>query len=243
LVVVSDSASLAREAATRFSSVADESVARESRFDVAIAGGSTPKALYTLLATPPYRDRLPWRHTHVFWGDERCVPPEHAESNYRMAADTLLRYVPVPPEQIHRIRGEDPEPDRAAAEYERALRATLDSEAEALPRFDLILLGMGSDGHTASLFPGSPALAETKRLVLAPYVETLKSHRLTLTLPVLNAARYVMILVSGEEKARTLRAVFAGGEAGERLPVQLIRPLKGTLSWLVDAAAARLLKT
>ncbi|MGH7536268.1 MAG: 6-phosphogluconolactonase, partial [Gemmatimonadales bacterium] len=163
LVVLADPAALAQEAAERFAGIAAKALARAGRFTVALTGGSTPKRLYTLLAAEPYRSRLPWPETHVFWGDERCVPPDHPESNYRMAHDALLRHLPIPPAQIHRMHGEDPDPERAAAEYEQCLRTVFAPRAGTLPRFDLVLLGMGADGHTASLFPHTGALREQQR--------------------------------------------------------------------------------
>lgn len=239
--MVPDAAALAGMAAERIAKLAEEAVARAGRFTVALAGGSTPKELYALLATQPYRARLPWRETHVFWGDERCVGPEHPESNYRMAVETLLRHVPVRPGQIHRMRGEDPDPDRAAAEYDALLRETFGLAPGVPPRFDLVLLGLGADGHTASLFPGSPALRETERLAVAVFVERLGARRLTVTLPVLNAAAATLFLVSGGDKAEILRAVLEAVPDAEPLPAQLVGPPAGTVTWLVDAAAASLL--
>lgn len=241
VVVAPDGERLAHVAAERFAGIAETAVARAGRFTLALAGGSTPKGLYSVLAAEPCRTRVPWPQTHVFWGDERCVPPDHAESNYRMVTETLLRHVPIPPTQIHRMRGEDADPDRAAADYERVLKAAFGLPAGGLPRFDLILLGMGADGHTASLFPGSPALRETARLVVAHYVERLQSYRLTLTIPVLNEAREIVFLVSGHEKTAILRAVLQGGKRNDPIPVQLIVPREGRVTWLLDADAAHLL--
>lgn len=237
-----DAAGLAEAAAERFAGIVERAVARTGRATVALAGGSTPKGLYTLLAAEPYRSRLPWRQTHVFWGDERCVGPEHAESNYRMAAEILLRHVPIPPEQIHRMRGEDPEPDRAAADYGRLLSAVFQPRAGGLPRLDLVLLGMGADGHTASLFPGSPALREVTRPVVAAYIERLRGYRLTLTLPVLNEAHAIMFLVAGRDKARALRLVLEAAPPRDPLPARLVSPHDGTVTWLADADAACLLE-
>ncbi len=240
VVVVPDADRLAHVAAERFAGSAETAVARAGRFTVALAGGSTPKGLYSVLAKEPYRTRIPWRHTHVFWGDERCVPTEHEESNYRMATETLLRHVPVPPMQIHRMRGEDAHPDQAAADYERVLKTTFGLPAGGLPRFDLILLGMGADGHTASLFPGSPALRETTRLVVAPYVER-RGYRITLTLPALNEASRIFFLVSGQDKAAVLHSVLDAATREDRLPAGLVCPRGGSVSWFVDSAAAYLL--
>lgn len=241
LLVASDLAALARAAAERFASLAETAVVRANRFTVGLAGGSTPRRLYCMLAAEPYRSRIPWSQTQVFWGDERCVPPDHVESNYRMAAETLLQHVPIPVEHIHRMRGEDPDPDRAATGYEQLLRTTFQVQAGALPRFDLILLGLGADGHVASLMPDSPALRETARLVLAPYVERLRGYRLTLTLPVLNGASVILFLVSGQEKAAALCSTLGAGEPDVRLPAHEVRPRDGRVIWFVDRAAAQLL--
>ena len=244
LIVVADQAALAQEAAERFAGFAEAAVARVGRFTVALAGGSTPKLLYALLATPSYRSRIPWHKSRIFWGDERCVPPDQMESNYRMVEETLLRHLP-PPEGIYRMRGEDPDPDRAAADYEDLLRGAFELKAGELPRLDLILLGMGADGHTASLFPGSPALTEVARLVVATSVGTRHvvsvPQRLTLTLPVLNEASAVLFLVSGRDKAEMLHSVLDGATPGDRLPAQRVRPRDGRLIWLADRAAASLL--
>lgn len=235
-------AAVAEMAAKRVAGIAEAAVAQAGRFTVALAGGATPRGLYARLAAEPYGARLPWSETEVFWGDERCVPPDHPESNYRMAAETLLRHLPLRPGRIHRMRGEDPDPARAAAEYDALLRETFGVAPGVLPRFDLVLLGLGADGHIASLFPGSPALREVARLVVAVSVERLRARRLTLTLPVLNAAAAILFLVSGEDKAEALRAALEAAPGAEPLPAQLVRPREGTVTWLVDPAAARLLE-
>lgn len=230
-----DSAALTTRAAELFTETARQSVAERDRFNVALAGGSTPRALYELLAGEVYAPRIPWPELHVFWSDERCVAPASEESNYRMAHETMLRRVPVPAEQIHRMRGED-EPRQAAHDYERILENEFE---ENPPRFDLILLGMGEDGHTASLFPESPALGGTEHLVIAPLVEKFKAHRLTLTLRTINAASSVIFLVAGSAKAETLRAVLEGERDGKHYPAQLVEPERGELVWLADEAAAK----
>lgn len=240
--ILADAEALTRAAAEEFVGRAEESVRDTGAFTVALSGGSTPKALFRLLAGEldgAFRRRVPWGSVQVFWGDERHVPPDHPDSNYRMTYDTLLSRVPIPPENIHRIQGEDPDAEKAAEAYEQALGRIFRVAEGQLPRFDLILLGMGPDGHTASLFPGTPALQERKRLVVAQWVEKLQTHRITLTAPVLNNAALVVFLVSGAEKAETLRAVLLGEYQPERLPAQLIRPTDGRLLWLVDRAAAR----
>jgi len=232
---------LAADAARRFVSVAAQAVRETGRFVVALAGGSTPRRLYELLATPEYADRVDWARMHVFWGDERCVPPDDPASNYRLARAALLDRVPIPTASVHRIRGED-EPVRAAAAYERELRTAF-ATPEGPPsvqggrRFDLILLGMGSNGHTASLFPGHAAVRERERWVMAEHVAELAAWRITLTTPVLNAAAHVVFLVTGAEKAATLQRVLDGPVRPDALPAQAIAPADGVLTWLVDAGA------
>lgn len=211
------------------------------RFTVALSGGSTPRALYRLLAGDPYRDRLRWDGIHFFWGDERHVPPDHPDSNFRMAREALLDHVPVPPGNIHRIAAEEPDAAVAAARYEAELRAFFHLSPGEPPRFDLVLLGLGADGHTASLFPGTAAVHETEKLVVAVWVEAQKAFRITLTPAVLNAAARVIFLVSGEEKAAALAGVIGSG--GARYPAQVVRPENGAVSWLVDCAAARELES
>lgn len=243
--VLASGGDLMRAAVERFVAAADGAIRSQGRFVVALSGGSTPKALYALLAGAFYGARVDWTRVHVFWGDERCVPPDHVASNYRMTYDTLLAHVPVQPSQVHRIRGEDV-PAAAAAAYECELRqlfATPDGPPRSLPgvRFDLVLLGMGDNGHTASLFPGTPALRETgldARWVMAQYVDELTMWRVTLTPVVINAAAEVLFLVSGASKATMLRRVLTGRPQPDLLPAQLIAPQTGNLSWLVDAAAA-----
>jgi 6-phosphogluconolactonase len=235
-----DASSLARAAAEQWVALAQAGIADHGRFSVALSGGSTPRTLYALLATKEFAARVEWSHVHVFWGDERCVPPDHLESNYRMARETLLDHVPVPPSNVHRIPSEQA-PERAAAAYERTLRALFVGHAgrypTPLPCFDLVLLGMGDDGHTASLFPGSAALYEQTRWVAANYVDKLGAWRVTLTPIAINAAAHVTFLVSGAGKAERLREVLSGPYQLDVLPAQIIRPTSGGLVWLVDAAA------
>jgi 6-phosphogluconolactonase len=205
---------------------------------VALAGGATPREAYRGIAADEMSGarRLPWACIHLFFGDERCVPPDHPESNFRMAREALLSQVPVPPENIHRMRGEL-EAAAAADDYQATLQSFFQPPPGEFPRFDLILLGLGADGHTASLFPGSPALLETRRLVCANPVPQLDTWRLTLTLPVLNAAAEVVFVVSGAEKAETLRRVLRG--APHAYPAQAVSPARGRLLWMADEAAAR----
>ncbi len=227
--VYPDGAGLALAAVAHFVELAAQAIEDRGRFTVALSGGSTPHATYSLLASTEFAPRVDWARVQVFWGDERCVPPDHPESDYRMARETLLDHVPLPAGNVHRIRAEL-DPRRAAALYQEELEAVLGTGG----RFDLILLGMGADGHTASLFPGTLALEEKTRWVVENYVESLDSWRVTLTRPMLNAARQVTFLVSGAAKAETLARV----RAGERLPAALVHPSPGRLTWMVDSAAA-----
>jgi 6-phosphogluconolactonase len=232
-----DTETLAWEAAMHFIECAHEAIAEHDYFAVALAGGSTPKALYETLATVELVPRVEWEKVHVFWGDERCVAPNHKDSNYRMAFDVMLRHLPIPVKQIYRMEGEL-EPKEAAKTYEARLKKFFKQQ---IPRFDLILLGMGDDGHTASLFPGTKALGETKKWVTANYVRKLSAWRLTLTARTINQAANVTFLVSGEGKAEILRRVLAGRFTPEEVPTQMIRPENGQLRWLIDRAAATLL--
>ena len=224
-------------AAELVASAASEAVADRGRFTIALSGGSTPKSLYTLLATNA-RTSLPWERMFFFFGDERHVPPTDPESNYRMADEAMLSKVPVAPSNVFRVQAENPDAKAAAEAYEQTLRKFFALEAGQVPAFDLILLGMGPDGHTASLFPGTEALNEKSKLVVANWVEKLKTHRITLTLPVLNAAQCVAFLVSGTDKAPVLKSVLEGDAPGEQYPAKLVRPAQGKLIWLLDRAAA-----
>lgn len=233
VTVYPDGDSLARGASEYVVRLASEAMATRGRFSVALSGGSTPRALFTLLATPEVAVRVDWPRVEVFWGDERCVPPDHPDSCYRMAKETLLDHVAIPTENIHRIRGEA-DPAAATVAYEETLRGFFGDS----PRFDLILLGVGDDGHTASLFPGTKALDEQQRWVVANYVEKLAKWRITLTAPAINAAAHVAFLVSSAGKAERLREVLHGEFRPHLLPSQLIKPERGELVWLLDAAAA-----
>jgi|ERR1700722_15758267 len=215
----------------------NEAVAQRGRFTIALSGGSTPKSLFNLLATNA-KTALPWDRMFFFWGDERHVPPTDADSNYRMADETMLSKIPVAAGNIFRIPTENPDAAAAAEAYEQTLREFFELKPDEFPRFDLILLGMGPDGHTASLFPETAALQETSRLVVANWVEKLKTHRLTLTLPVINAARCVTFLVSGIDKAPALHEVLESDAPGDQYPSKLIDPTDGKLIWLIDRAAA-----
>jgi 6-phosphogluconolactonase len=229
-------------AADRIATAAAAAIRRSGRFHLALSGGSTPRGLYALLASDPHAARIEWPRVHVFWGDERCVAADDPASNQRMAREALLDHVPVPSAQVHAIRG-DQEPTAEAARYEQELREAFATPAgpprsAADARFDLVLLGLGEDGHTASLYPGSPAVREPRRWVLAERAPKLSAWRITLTPLVINAASVVVFLVSGREKAAILRRVLCEPRQSEPLPAQAIRPRDGELHWLVDAAAA-----
>jgi 6-phosphogluconolactonase len=216
---------------------ATDAIGQRGRFSIALSGGSTPRNLYTLIAANASAS-LPWTKIFFFWGDERHVPPTDAESNFRMAEETLLSKVPVPASNIFRVPTENSDATAVAEAYEQTLRKFFAPAPGKFPRFDLILLGMGPDGHTASLFPETAALQEKSRFVVANWVEKLQTSRITLTLPVLNAARRVAFLVSGADKAAVLREVLEGNAPGEKYPSKLVRPTDGKLIWFVDRAAA-----
>ncbi|MDZ4818081.1 MAG: 6-phosphogluconolactonase [Planctomycetota bacterium] len=217
--------------------LAEDAIAQRGRFHIALSGGSTPAGLFKLLVSPSYAERVEWGKVEIYWGDERCVPPEDQRSNYRMAVQDLLSHVPLPESNIHRMRGELP-PAQAADEYDALLRKQSATTADGVFRFDLVLLGMGDNGHTASLFPNTDALQATDRLVVANWVAEVDMWRLTLTANCINAARNVTFLVTGAEKAAMLKRVLTGPHIPNELPAQLIRPKTGALEWIVDAAAA-----
>lgn len=237
LRIVTNQQELFREAANEFAAIARQSVADRGKFTVALSGGSTPRGMNALLAQDA---SLPWDRSYFFFGDERHAPPTDAESNYRMAAETLLSKIHARPENVFRIHTEEQNAEIAADSYEQTLRAFFRVQPGQFPRFDLILLGMGPDGHTASLFPGSKALAERNRWVVANWVEKFQTHRVTLTYPVLNQAACVMFVVSGQDKADALRDVLES--QGDGPPAKYVRPVNGSLVWLVDQAAAGQLK-
>ena len=238
--IANDPSALAEIAAQEVLEIALAAVAARGRFTVALAGGSTPRATYERLARPPLSARMPWDHTVVFFGDERGVPADHADSNYGMAHRALLSRVPIPADRVFRIPGETADPEGVAAEYARRLSEVLGVRRGEVPRLDLVLLGLGVDGHTASLFPGSPVLKETFRTVAAVHAAAASiPQRFTLTYPVLNAAACVIYLVSGAEKAKVVKAAL--GDRARGLPAAMVRPTNGRLLWILDRAAASLL--
>lgn len=234
--VLKDKDAVACAAAEIFVSLAPQPQGVRRLFRVALAGGATPQALYERLASMECRNRVAWDHVAFFFGDERAVPPDHPDSNYGVANDALFRPLDISGKNVYRMKAEMPDLEAAAVDYERALQSVFDGER--VPHFDLILLGMGPDGHTASLFPGSPALAECRRLVV-PVMEAPKPppRRLTLTIPVLNAARLVLFMATGADKAQALREVLTGTSSPDRYPARYIRPGPDRLAWLVDEAA------
>ena len=227
-----DELALAQAAAARVAGLARAAIGARGRFSVALAGGATPRPLYARLARAP---ELDWSHVEIYWGDERCVPPEHPASNYRMARETLLDRVAIPPHHVHRIAGEH-DPERAARAYEDLLRARFGApEGPPARSFDLVLLGMGDDGHTASLFPGAP-IDDARWAMAMPA----SPARVTLTPAVLDAAAAIVFVVAGAGKASRLRDVLEGPPG--RFPAQLVRPRDGSLEWMIDAAAASRLR-
>jgi 6-phosphogluconolactonase len=240
VLVVADAAALAEAAAAAILDAARCSVAESGRFSIALAGGATPASTYTRLAQAPFVEAMPWERTYVFFGDERMVPPHHPESNFRMADEKLLAKVPLPTGHVFRMQGEAEDGERAAAEYARSLAEICTDRLNGIPRLDLVLLGVGVDGHTASLFPGSPAVRETFRPVAAVHAAAAAiPERVTLTFPVINAARRVFFLVSGPEKAKVIKAVLGDGAL---LPAGMVGPAEGELRWILDEAAAAMLR-
>jgi 6-phosphogluconolactonase len=242
--IAADAEAMSKAAAETLVKHVEETLQARDVYSIALSGGSTPRRLYALLADDPaLRAQIPWERIHFFWGDERHVSPDHPDSNYRMADTVLLSKVPIPAANIHRIRAENPDAEKAAADYEQEIRRFFKIESGQLPCFNCVLLGMGSDGHTASLFPGTAALAETERLVVSNWVKKFQSYRMTLSFPVINNAAYILFLVAGREKAETLKAVLEGDSKTPRFPAQSIQPTHGELVWFLDQPAARRLKS
>lgn len=239
LRLFADVDALNHAAAQRWVQLAASAIGARGKFHVALSGGSTPRALYRRLALPEFAERVAWDRVHIYFGDERAVPPDHPDSNYRMAKEALLDHVPIPSAQVHRIEGERSEVHEAATKYSQLLATRLPLSSQGVVQFDLLLLGVGADGHVASLFPGTPVLHERARFAEAVYVKKLESWRITVTLPVIDHARHVAVLISGGNKAQVLHDVERGRRSPP-YPVQLINP-HGVLEWFVDAAAASLL--
>jgi len=235
--VFADLETLSSNAAEFIFTLSRKTIASGGNFSVALSGGTTPRRLYTLLGSSPYREKIDWKQVHIFWADERCVPKDHPESNYKLAFDTFLSRISIPSSNIHRVEGET-DPETAARNYERDIRQL--SGATLPPAFDLIILGAGDDGHTASLFPTSPALRERERLVVPVYLEAPKLNRVTLTLPILNHAAQILFLVSGRSKKSVVEEVVERGNS-RQYPAGLVHPQQGNSIWFIDHDAADLL--
>jgi len=240
--ILADGAAISRYVAQRLLEIATKAVSEKGSFDFVLSGGSTPKTLYSLLANDlALHAQLPWDKMHVFFGDERHVGPNDAQSNYHMASEAMISKAPLKPEQVFRIKGEYPEAAEGAKEYEQAIREHFELSDGQFPRFDLVLLGMGSEGHVASLFPGTKALHENRRIAVHNWVGKVLMDRITLTAPAINNAANIICMVTGAEKAPALAAVLEHVYEPEQLPAQLIQPTNGTLLWLADTAAGSML--
>ena len=236
IVIYPDADALGRAAAQYIVRLAQESIVAQGRFTIALSGGSTPKKLYSLLGSEPYRSQIDWALVELFWSDELSVPPESEESNYRMAQQVLLSNVPIPADQVHRMPADQVDGDAAALAYTREMQSTFGTDG--VPSFDLIQLGMGPEGHTASLFPHQPSLHEQQRLVMPVVVPKPPPSRLTFTPRILNAARHVLFLVTGAEKADAVHAVIEGDYQPDEYPAQIVQPVKGEVTWMLDKEAA-----
>ena len=240
--ILADGAAIAKRAAQQFVQAAAPAVREKGSFNVALAGGSNPKALYSLLVDDPtLRSQVPWDKMHLFFGDERHVPPDHPDSNFRMATEAMISKSPMKPEQVTRIKGEYPDAGQAALEYEKALREYFKLKNGEYPRFDLVLVGMGNEGHTLSLFPGTKALHADGRIAVRNWVGKLYAERITLTAPAASNAARVIFMATGADKAPALKAVLEGPFEPEQLPAQLLQPKNGKLLWLVDTTAGSML--
>ncbi len=240
--ILADGAAIAKRAAREFVQAAASAVREKNAFNVALAGGSTPKALYSLLVNDPARrSQIPWDKIHLFFGDERHVASDHPDSNFRMATEAMISKSPLKPEQVTRIKGEYPDTQQAALEYEQALREYFKLKAGEYPRFDLLFAGMGNEGHTLSLFPGTKALHADGRIAVRNWIGKLCTERITLTAPAACNAAEIIFMVTGADKACALKSVLEGPHEPDQLPAQLLRPQNGKLLWLVDAAAGSML--
>jgi 6-phosphogluconolactonase len=240
--ILKDNDAIARRAAEEFVKLAQSAVKDHGSFSVALSGGSTPKLLYSLLAADPeLRAKVPWDKMKLFFGDERHVGPDDPQSNFKMASDSMFTKAPLKPEQIHRMKGEYPDAEKAAQEYEQDLRTHFHLKDKELPRFDLVLAGMGDEGHTLSLFPGTKALHAQSRAVVRNWVGKLYTDRITITAQLANNAQMILFMIAGKEKALALKGVLEGPYEPEQLPAQLLQPTNGKLLWLVDQAAGSML--
>jgi 6-phosphogluconolactonase len=236
-----DVVAIAQQAATIFVNAAQQAVKERGVFRVAMAGGSTPKTLYALLVSDPFRSQLPFDKMQLFFGDDRHVPPDHADSNYLMVSENFTSKTPIKPEQVFRMKAELQDTERAALDYEQTLKTQFTLKAGTLPRFDLMMLGMGNEGHTLSLFPGTTALRDNGRLVVRTWVGKLYTERITCTAPVANNSAAVLFMIAGADKAPALKAVLEGPYEPDQLPTQYIKPANGKLIFLVDSAAGGML--
>jgi len=236
IAIYPDSDTLSHQAAQYIVRLANEAIVTRGRFSIALSGGSTPKELYSLLATEPYRSQLAWPSIEIFWSDERCVPPESPDSNYAMAHEVLLSKIPIPANHIHRMPADKADRDAASQEYTLEMQRTFGTNG--IPSFDLLQLGMGPEGHTASLFPHQPSLQEQQRLVMPVTVPKPPPPRLTFTPLILNASRHILFLVTGSEKADALHAVLEADYQPEEYPAQIIRPPNGEVTWMLDTNPA-----
>ncbi len=237
IAIYPDIDTLSHEAAQYIVRIASESIVTRGRFTIALSGGTTPRTLYGLLGSEPYRGQIDWALVDIFWSDERCVPPDSPDSNYHMAQEVLLSRIPIPAQQVHRMPADQPDRDAASQAYAEEMQRTFGTNG--IPSFDLIQLGMGPEGHTASLFPHQASLHEQQRLVIPVSVPKPPPDRLTFTPPVLNAARNVLFLVTGADKADALHAVLEGPYQPDEYPAQIVRPPHGEVVWMLDTAVAQ----
>jgi 6-phosphogluconolactonase len=237
IIVCQNQEDIFKRAADLFVKLANERIDSQGRFSVALSGGSTPRGMFALLASDDYRSRVDWSKVHLFWGDERSVAPDHKDSNYRMANEAMISKVPVPPENVNRMQAEESDIDAAAAKYETLLKQHFNLKEGQWPQFDLLLLGMGDDGHTASLFPGTKALAEKDRIVVSNWVEKFNTNRMTMTAPAINNSRVILFMAAGEGKRGPLKEVLSGKRNTDLYPSQLIEATDGKVIWMVDEAA------
>lgn len=236
VVIYPDSDQLSHAAAQYVVRVANEALVSHGRFTLALSGGSTPKKLYSLLATDGYKDQIDWSLAEIFWSDERCVPADDPESNYRLAVEAMLSKLPIPAAQVHRVPADEPDREAASLAYTREMQRVFGTDQ--VPAFDLIQLGMGPEGHTASLFPHQPSLHENERLIMSVTVPKPPPPRLTFTPPLLNAAHHILFLVTGAEKVEAVQAVLEGTYQPDEYPAQIVRPTHGEVTWMLDTAAA-----
>ncbi|HZO73199.1 MAG TPA: 6-phosphogluconolactonase [Ktedonobacteraceae bacterium] len=240
VLIYPDKDTLSHAAAQHVVQIANESIVTHGRFTLALSGGSTPKTLYSLLGSEPYRSQIDWAQVEVFWSDERCVPPESEESNFHLAQEVLLDRVPLSPAQIHRMPADLADRDAASRAYSLEMQKVFGTNR--IPSFDLLQLGMGPEGHTASLFPHQPSLHEQERLVMPVTVPKPPPPRLTFTPLLLNAAVHILFLVTGADKADAIQAVLEGPYQPDEYPAQIVRPPKGEVTWMLDTAAAEKLR-